>query len=72
VPLRLKERFARWHDDEAAARAEALAFVGEQVAELRKNGARHIHFYVLNKAEPALDLLDRPAAAQPAQALCTV
>jgi methylenetetrahydrofolate reductase (NADPH) len=62
VPVRLKERFSRWHDDPRASRAEALAFLTEQVAELRANGVRHIHFYVLNKAELALDLLDRPPA----------
>ncbi len=57
VPVRLRERFARWHEDPLAARTEAQAFVAEQVAALRANGARHIHFYVLNKAQPALDLL---------------
>jgi methylenetetrahydrofolate reductase (NADPH) len=68
VPVRLKERFARRHGDPRGLRAEALAFLGEQVAQLRDNGARHIHFYVLNKAELALDLLDRPAAVAGARA----
>jgi methylenetetrahydrofolate reductase (NADPH) len=65
VPSRLKERFARWHDDKAAARAEALAFLTEQVATLRAEGAGHIHFYVLNKADLALEVLDRPAVGFP-------
>ena len=68
VPMRLRERFARWHDDPRASRAEAQEFLAEQVETLRANGAQHIHFYVLNKAEPALNLLDRPAALLRAQA----
>lgn len=63
VPARVKERFAPWQDDEAGARAEARRFLHEQVSELRRNGAEHIHFYVLNKAEPVLALLDSQAAA---------
>ncbi len=68
VPMRLRERFARWHDDPRAARVEAQEFLAEQVASLRANGERHIHLYVLNKAEPALNLLDRQAALLRAQA----
>jgi methylenetetrahydrofolate reductase (NADPH) len=63
VPVRLKERFARWHGDAEASHREALAFLGEQVAQLRAAGAHHIHFYVLNKAGMALDLLEGPAVA---------
>jgi len=63
VPARVKERFAPWRDDAVGARAQAQRFLGEQVSELRRNGAEHIHFYVLNKAEPVLALLDSQVAA---------
>lgn len=63
VPARVKERFAPWQDDASGAHAEARRFLSEQVSELRRNGAEHIHFYVLNKAEPVLALLDSQAAA---------
>ncbi len=63
VPARVKERFAPFQDDADASRAETRRFLCEQVAELRRNGAEHIHFYVLNKAEPALALLESQVAA---------
>ncbi len=63
VPARMRERFAPFQDDADASRAEARRFLREQVNELRRNGAEHIHFYVLNKAEPVLSLLESHVAA---------
>ena len=59
VPVALKDKLEKFKDDSQAVKEIGLDFATVQVQKLINFGVSGMHFYILNKAFPTFEILDR-------------